>query len=392
MALFVTHWLKSIVSTGVVLLVTLKILTVPLVRNVGDTGVFTTTASGTGPFTYVWKKNGVVISGQTTNSLVLTNLGYADEGTYEVDVTGACDTAVQSAALHINLPPTVVIFSPTNGTVFIAPATFTLFAEAQDPDGTIAKVEFYSSTNKLGETTNVVFYSTNLSAYAWPLTNLPPGTNTFTAIATDNNNATGTSAPVSITILANPPFIIVGAMTYDPLTDLFKQTVRVTNPTYSTFSAERLYVTNLQNGTIVYNPSGSTNGVSYVQTQDSVAPGAYADLLVEYYAPLRVAPNPAYRLELVQTNSGGSAAFFGVQQQVRRGVRLSNSTFMVEFLSASNHFYSIEYSSDLKNWKSAQPSIAGTGTWIEWVDNGEPKTESAPATTSVRFYKVILLQ
>jgi hypothetical protein len=97
-------------------------------------------------------------------------------------------------------------------------------------------------------------------------------------------------------------------------------------------------------------------------------------------------------LELVQTNSGGSAAFFGVQQQVRRGVRLSNSTFMVEFLSASNHFYSIEYSSDLKNWKSAQPSIAGTGTWIEWVDNGEPKTETAPATTSVRFYKVILLQ
>jgi uncharacterized repeat protein (TIGR01451 family) len=363
-----------------------------LVRNVGDTAVFTTTPSGTGPFTYVWKKNGVIISGQTSNALVLTNLGYADDGTYEVDVTGACGTATQSASLHINLPPTVTIFSPTNGTVFIAPASFTLFANAQDPDGTISKVDFYSATNKIGEATNVVFYSTNITAYALALTNLPAGTNIFTAIATDNNGATGTSAPVSITILSVPPLTVVSSMTYDPLTDLFEETVMVSNPTYSTYQAVRVYITNLQNGTVVWNPSGNTNGIPYIQSQSAVMPGSYVDLVIEYYSPLRVAPNPVLSAELVQTNSGGSAALFGVQQHVTRLAMLSNQTVMVEFLSASNHLYSIEYSSDLKNWQSAVPSIAGDGTWIQWIDNGQPKTESSPATTSMRFYKVIRLQ
>jgi hypothetical protein len=363
-----------------------------LVRNVGDTALFTTTPSGTGPFTYVWKKNGVIISVQTSNILVLSNLGYGDEGTYEVDVTGACNTATQSASLHINLPPTVTIFSPTNGTVFVAPASFTLFANAQDPDGTISKVDFYSATNKIGETTNVVFYSTNITAYALGLTNLPAGTNIFTAIATDNNGATGTSAPVSITILSAPPLTIVSSMTYDPLTDLFEETVRVSNPTYSTYQAVRVHITNLQNGTVVWNPSGSTNGIPYVQSQSAVVPGSFVDLVIEYYSPLRVAPNPVLSAELVQTNSGGSAALFGVPQHVTRLAMLSNKTFMVEFLSASNHLYSIEYSSDLKNWQSAVPSIAGDGTWIQWIDNGQPKTESSPAGTSMRFYKVILLQ
>ena len=363
-----------------------------LVRNVGDTALFTTTPSGTGPFTYVWKKNGVIISVQTSNILVLSNLGYGDEGTYEVDVTGACNTATQSASLHINLPPTVTIFSPTNGTVFVAPASFTLFANAQDPDGTISKVDFYSATNKIGETTNVVFYSTNITAYALGLTNLPAGTNIFTAIATDNNGATGTSAPVSITILSAPPLTIVSSMTYDPLTDLFEETVRVSNPTYSTYQAVRVHITNLQNGTVVWNPSGSTNGIPYVQSQSAVMPDSFVDLVIEYYSPLRVAPNPVLSAELVQTNSGGSAALFGVPQHVTRLAMLSNKTFMVEFLSASNHLYSIEYSSDLKNWQSAVPSIAGDGTWIQWIDNGQPKTESSPAGTSMRFYKVILLQ
>jgi hypothetical protein len=323
---------------------------------------------------------------------VLTNLGYADDGTYEVDVTGACGTATQSASLHINLPPTVTIFSPTNGTVFIAPASFTLFANAQDPDGTISKVDFYSATNKIGEATNVVFYSTNITAYALALTNLPAGTNIFTAIATDNNGATGTSAPVSITILSVPPLTVVSSMTYDPLTDLFEETVMVSNPTYSTYQAVRVYITNLQNGTVVWNPSGNTNGIPYIQSQSAVMPGSYVDLVIEYYSPLRVAPNPVLSAELVQTNSGGSAALFGVQQHVTRLAMLSNQTVMVEFLSASNHLYSIEYSSDLKNWQSAVPSIAGDGTWIQWIDNGQPKTESSPATTSMRFYKVIRLQ
>ena len=59
----------------------------------------------------------------------------------------------QSATLTINIPPTVSIVSPTNGTVFIAPANFTVLADAQDVDGTVTNVQFfYGTTNFLGET------------------------------------------------------------------------------------------------------------------------------------------------------------------------------------------------------------------------------------------------
>ena len=318
----------------------------------------------------------------------------SDSFTY-LDSDGQTNSAVATVSLtvtpaHTNLPPTVVIFSPTNGSVFIAPASFTLFADAEDPDGTISKVEFFSGAAKIGETTNVVYYSTNMQAYALQLTNLPAGTNVFTAIATDNEGLTGTSFPVTVTIIPRPPLQIVSSIIYDPLTDLFEETVRVTNPTYSTYDAVRVYVTNLQFNTTVYNSSGTTNGIPYVETYDSILPGSTADLVIEYFSPTRIMPNPGLWAELVAPNAGASAALFGLPQRINRGIMLPNKTFMVEFLS-TNSTYSVQYSSDLINWKSALPAINGNGTWIQWIDNGEPKTESTPSSVKSRFYKVILL-
>src|SRR6185295_17378766 len=47
-------------------------------NNLGTSVTFSTTASGTGPFTYLWKKNGTNIVGATTNSLTLTNLTFTN--------------------------------------------------------------------------------------------------------------------------------------------------------------------------------------------------------------------------------------------------------------------------------------------------------------------------
>jgi hypothetical protein len=97
--------------------------------------------------------------------------------------------------------------------------------------------------------------------------------------------------------------------------------------------------------------------------------------------------------QLVPPNTGGNAAAVGSLQHINRGVMLPNGTFMVEFLTIANQLYSVEYSTDLIHWKSAQqPLIPGNGTWIQWVDDGEPKTESAPPAGGLRFYKVIQVQ
>ena len=212
--------------------------------------------------------------------------------------------------------------------------------------------------------------------------------------ATDGCGNLATSALVSVTVTDRPPLSIVSAMQYNPQTDFFEETVRVTNPTYSLYDAVRVYVENLTNSpTItVHNASGASNGVPYVDSHAKVLPGTYVDLKIEYYSPLRITPNPILHPELVPPGDTSGAAVIGIGQHINRGLFLPDkTTFMVEFASVSNRLYYVQYSSDLKTWKTSEPALTGSGTWIQWLDNGEPKTESAPATQSRRFYKVLLL-
>lgn len=80
----------------------------------GDPATFDTTASGTGPFTFVWKKGTTVLanggkytitSGASTSSLVVADVQPGDADTYSVEVTGACGTDTESAGLSVNPAP-----------------------------------------------------------------------------------------------------------------------------------------------------------------------------------------------------------------------------------------------------------------------------------------------
>src|SRR5581483_4775515 len=55
---------------------------VDLVRSVGGNAVFSTVASGTGPFAYSWRKDNVLLPGRTNSSLMLTNVQLGDSATY----------------------------------------------------------------------------------------------------------------------------------------------------------------------------------------------------------------------------------------------------------------------------------------------------------------------
>ena len=58
-----------------------------------------------------------------------------------------------SRLIPFNIPPEVIITSPANGHSFSAPADIIIRADASDHDGSVAKVEFYNGTAKLGEDT-----------------------------------------------------------------------------------------------------------------------------------------------------------------------------------------------------------------------------------------------
>jgi hypothetical protein len=68
----------------------------------GDSVTFSTTAAGTGPFTYQWQKNGADIAGATGSSYTINSVTTGDASTYTVRTTGACNTDSKSATLTVN--------------------------------------------------------------------------------------------------------------------------------------------------------------------------------------------------------------------------------------------------------------------------------------------------
>jgi hypothetical protein len=81
----------------------------------------------------------------------------------------------------------VGLSSPSNGATFSAPATIAIAASAADPDGTVARVEFYSGRRCWTDTT---------SPYSFSWTGVAAGSYTLKAIAYDNTGASTTSATV----------------------------------------------------------------------------------------------------------------------------------------------------------------------------------------------------
>jgi plastocyanin len=102
-----------------------------------------------------------------------------------------------------NHPPTVVLTSPTNGASFNPGDTITLSADAADSDGTIARVEFLVDGGSVG--------TSEAAPFSIPFT-VSAGQHTITAIATDNLGASTTSESVTITVNAvanNPPTVSI---------------------------------------------------------------------------------------------------------------------------------------------------------------------------------------
>jgi hypothetical protein len=99
-------------------------------------------------------------------------------------------------ALAINQSPSVVITSPVDGSSMNVPASVTISASATDSDGTVSRVEFYSGSTKLGEST--------ASPYTYSINLANAGKYTFTARAFDNEGASAASAAVTITLTVPP--------------------------------------------------------------------------------------------------------------------------------------------------------------------------------------------
>jgi len=141
------------------------------------------------PYAYTWV-------GVSSGTWQLTAQATDDEGASAV----SSPVTIVVFAPAVNDPPTVSIITPSEGSQFWAPLPIEISAFAADSDGNIVSVSFYSGTTLLGVDTAAPY------AYSWAVP--PPGTYILTARAMDNQGATATSLPITITV--NPTWRIAG--------------------------------------------------------------------------------------------------------------------------------------------------------------------------------------
>ena len=107
----------------------------------GDTVAFNVASFGSLPVTYQWRKNGRNLtdagnlSGSTTRTLTLTNIGIADPAVYSVVVSNAYGAVTSSGArLEVIVSPPYIVSGPDDQTVLVgATATFNVDAEGDGP-------------------------------------------------------------------------------------------------------------------------------------------------------------------------------------------------------------------------------------------------------------------
>ena len=143
---------------------------------------------------------GATLIGTATAAPYTVNWSGVPAGTYALtaratDNLGASTTSsAVTVTVNANQPPTASLVAPVSGTTYQAPATIGLTAAASDPDGAVAKVDFYAGATLIGTATSAPY------TVAW--TGVAAGTYALTAKATDNVGAVATSAPVTVSVSA----------------------------------------------------------------------------------------------------------------------------------------------------------------------------------------------
>jgi hypothetical protein len=160
-----------------------------------DGGTFISSVTNA-PYTLSWSN--VTVAVHVLTAQAIDNLGA--RGT-----SGPVSITVQTAL------PQVALLSPTNGNVFITPASILVSAVASDADNSIARVEFYS---QLSTTNSQPFLLNSITnpPYNYTWSGMATGGYSLTARAVDSYGPIVTSAPVAITVTppptTNPPLFL----------------------------------------------------------------------------------------------------------------------------------------------------------------------------------------
>ncbi len=259
--------------------------------------------------------NPVVVSNQLTYSLSVTNFGPADA-------------------------PGVVLDDvlPTNSTFISASNSQGSFTQ----NGSALHWDLGMITN--GGNAEVTFVITPLVVGL--LTNsATTGVGGGVIDPNQTNNATSVVVTVNPPIQIIPPSVsfIAGAIIFDPQTGLFEQSLQFNNLGTSAATGVRVAVLGLPVTVTLYNASGSTNGVPYVEYDAAVPTGGTVNFALEYYSTTRL-PFSSTNFVATVFTPVVPALPTGTTVALDQMPTLNNGQFLIEFPSTPGATYVIEYS------------------------------------------------
>lgn len=214
----------------------------------------------------------------------------------------------------------------------------------------------------------------------------------------------GTNVTASVGTIG-PVVRVRSAPALDAQSGLFLQQIDIGNPGVVTQSQVQVTVSGLTNDSLgvpirLYNSVGTNSQGGSVVFSSDLPPGTARVLRLEYYvADLTTVPVPTFVSEQSGTPSGPSLSARTLS--VDRALYFTNAAFpsgafLIEFPTQLQRNYFVQYAPSPDAFlqgsgtiRTALPAIPGTGSRVQWIDYGPPKTETAPGASN-RFYRVVL--
>ncbi|MEO5803236.1 MAG: hypothetical protein ABIR24_06875, partial [Verrucomicrobiota bacterium] len=387
----------------------------------GDNATFATTPSGTGPFTFVWRKDGSVIANQTNASLTLLSVVATNAGTYSVIVSGNCNSVTNSATLTVNTNTastalvSLIECPGDNATFATTPSGTGPFTFVWRKDGSVIANQTNASLTLLSVVaTNAGTYSVIVSGNCNSVTNsatltintntastalvsliecpgdnatfatTPSGTGPFTFVWRKDGSVIANQTNSSLTLLS---VVATNAGTYSVIVSgncnsvtnsatLTVNTVTSLTPLQSTTN----FIGNTVNFTVT---ASGTGPFIYVWKKDGVAiSGATNNILT---LPVSSASTGIYSVEA--TGACGtaitSASLVAVPRIQISAIQLSGNDVLINFSTKKTKFYRVECVDNFSSnaWRTVADNIPGTGAIVQAIDFGGAGKPS-------RFYRI----
>lgn len=424
----------------------------------GQPATFEVLAFSRTPMTFQWQFQGANLQDATNRTFTVANVTTNDAGGYAVLVSNNNGTVMPPLAqlTVLALPPPALAMGVILGEDQLrVPVLYTAYGietnlsfsvswdpavysfAAFDPDVETAEPDLETEAAagspvlpaSLPPSTEVALDQEQLAEgrlgvlLSWaPGAVLPPGQSPIGWVVFDRNEGQTnrfagllafTNTPVAAaiappiegtnTVILNgidPQVIHAEPAVLDRQTGFLQQRIHFANPGAVLADNARLLVSNL-------GVDSNTNVVALANAQGFVLPGftPYVDFgaiaptevrpgVLQYYVTDRTTrPTPSFEMFATPAVQFTPPAGTVLQAVVRQ----TNDLVLVEFPTALDRRYYIQYAASLTNFQSGQvetslPAVFGTGSNLQWLDSGPPRTQPEPAGGVFRFYRVLEVQ